>query len=121
MNTPTSTAPSTPKAPKRARVRQFELPYQPFEYDTFGSEEEEEELRPVWTEEEWGSEWPIRRGYATYTLEDVAREECAETLEQWLKLFTPSGQPQNDIEFFYVQHMALAITAKLDALKNKVV
>ena len=64
-------------------------------------------------------DWPIHHGFLMYTLEDIAHEDCVKTLNCWLRLFTPSRQPQSDEELFYVQQMAAAIERKLSLLNNK--
>ena len=123
MSTPKSTyVPTTPKAPKRKRVRDFNIPYQAFEYDTFDETESEPEIqakaREEKTEDRMWDDWPIHQGYLTYTLEDVALENCKDTLEQWLKLYCPSRQPWSEEEFFYVRLMRIAIRQKLDKISN---
>ena len=73
MSTPTTTyVPTTPKAPKRRRVRQLKLPYVPFECDTFDETESEPEIvnsRQQKTDEELMMEdWPIHQYCLRYTL-----------------------------------------------------
>ena len=63
-------------------------------------------------------DWPIRRGYALYTLEDVALQESVENLERWLELFSPSSQPRSEEEGFYILQMYCAIEAKLELLRR---
>ena len=84
---------------------------------------EEEETTPVSTpvltsptpSDLW--DWPIRRAYTIYTLEDVTLQENIETLERWRELFTPSSQPRNEEEGFYVMMMQSMIESKLELLK----
>ena len=64
------------------------------------------------------NDWPIHRGYLTYTLEDVALENNKDILEQWLERFTPSAQPRSEEEHFYVRLMATAISQKLKDLPH---
>ena len=116
--------PTTPKAPKRQRVRR----YIPFSYDTFDEMDSEEERnmadaaeRMTRRRQEDASpsvNWPIHRGYLIYSLEDVACENNRETLEKWLDLFSPATQPRSEEEHFYVRLMSTAISDKLDCLSN---
>ena len=102
----TSSVSTTPKAPKRKRVRDFNLPYVPFEYDTFNETDSEEERQMVEAVEYMerrrrqdagiSQNWPIHRGYLRYTLEDVAMENSKDVLEHWMKLFSPSQQPWSE-------------------------
>ena len=118
MNTPKSSHNTTPTAENRNCVRRrLEFPHIPFETDTFEETDEEEPVPELRTDV--CDDWPIRNGYLTYSLEDIARENCEETLNCWLRLYTPSAQPQSDEEHFYVYQMASAINAKLFNLKNK--
>ena len=86
-------------------------------------EEEEEETTPVSTPvltstpSDPEDDWPIRRAFTIYTLEDVTLQESIENLERWLELFTPSSQPRNEEEGFYVLQMQCAIEAKIEMLK----
>ena len=122
MASPTSTyVPTTPKAPKRRRVRQLHLPYVPFQCDTFESESEPEipaKPQEQKTEDRMWDDWPIHQGYLQYTLEDVALEDSKEILEQWLKLYSPSRQPWSEEEYFYVRLMFIAINYKLEEISN---
>ena len=86
--------------------------------DTFEWEEEEEATTHAMDMDE-DINWPIHQGYACYSLYDVAVEADLDTLEQWLKLFTPSTQPRSEEEFFYVQCMASAISEKIQQLKSR--
>ena len=92
----------------------------------------DEEIRPLSFQEEetiavltsptpsdldlW-DDWPIRRAYTVYTLEDVALQDSVDNLERWLELFSPSSQPRNEEEGFYVLQMQCAIEAKIELLK----
>ena len=105
MNFTTPTRASNNTTPKK--VRPLVLPL------------EEEETTSVLTsptpsELDLWDDWPIRRGYTIYTVEDVALQENVEILEQWLKLFTPSSQPRNDEEGFYMLMMHSIIETKLE-------
>ena len=119
MASPTSTyVPTTPKAPKRRRVRKLKLPYVPFECDTFESESEPEiPVKPREEDRMW-DDWPIHQYCLCYTLEDVACENDKDTLEHWLRLFSPATQPWSDEEHFYVEFMNEAIRAKLERISK---
>ena len=122
MSSPTTTyVPTTPKAPKRKRVRDFSIPYQPFQYDTFDETESEPEFvkpRQQKTDEELMMEdWPIHQYCLCYTLEDVACENDQKTLEHWLRLFSPASHHSEE-EHFYIDFMNRAIRAKLDFISK---
>ena len=109
MSKRSSSTPTSSKASKKKR-----------QYESFDDMESEEERQMANTaERQWmgdiekSSDWPIHQGYLAYTLEDVALECDKKTLENWLKLFTPSAQPRSEEEHFYVRLMAKAIRQKL--------
>ena len=87
---------------------------------TYDDEETTPVSTPVLTSptpsDSW-DDWPIRRAYTIYTLEDVTLQENIETLERWLELFTPSSQPRNEEEGFYIMMMQSMIESKLELLK----
>ena len=97
-------------------------------YDTFEETDSEEERQMAKAAEyverkqqegmDVDNDWPIHRGYLTYTLEDVALENNKDILEQWLERFTPSAQPRSEEEHFYVRLMATAISQKLKDLPH---
>ena len=125
MNSP---LPIVPNAPKRLRIHSiFELDgvsklMLPDE-DVIILSDSEEEVEPeeevvvisdeeeVQPEEE--SEWPIRQGFCRYTLLDVVTEDNRERLNELLRLFTPSGQPQSEEEALYVECMQLCISRRI--------
>ena len=110
FSTPTRTCQET--TPKK--VRPLVLPDEEIRPLVF--HEEEEETTPVSTPSDlW--DWPIRRAYTIYTLEDVTLQENIETLERWLEIFTPSSQPRNEEEGFYIMMMQSMIESKLELLK----
>ena len=92
MNTPKSTCSTTPTAASRRTVRSLNLPYVPFQYDTFEETDSEEEremakaaeymARRQQQDADMSQDWPIHRGFLIYTLEDVAHENSKETLMQ---------------------------------------
>lgn len=63
------------------------------------------------------SDWPIRRGFLRITLRDVACEHQVSRLQQWLTVFSPSGQPQSSEEHFYVSFMYRAIEERLSSFE----
>ena len=63
-------------------------------------------------------DWPIHQYCLCYTLEDVACENDKDTLEHWLRLFSPATQPWSDEEHFYVEFMNEAIRAKLERISK---